>query len=124
MTPEHRAAKRRIKEAIATWKHLNPPGWDIHHIFIEGEMNTDDDALAETKADWQYHQATIRWSLRAASSQETKYLEGTVVHELVHVLMSGMEQLLRSDDEEKAHVNAICEHTVETVARAILRVAL
>lgn len=122
MTPEHRQAKKRLQAAIALWKNLEPPGWDIDHVFIEGPLANDDDAMAETKAEWRYHQATIRWSLKAAASQEEKYIEGTVVHELVHCLISGMEEHLRTEEEGKDWQNATCEWTVDAIARAILRV--
>ena len=126
MTPEHLEAKKRLLEAIHTWKHLVPPGWDIHHLFIESKVDTESpEVLAETECHWQYHQATIRWSLPNVAGVHDKYLDATVVHELVHVLVSPMETLLRTDENEHSGaVNATCEFAVEAVARAILRVAL
>lgn len=126
MTPEHREAKRRLVETIHVWKHLVPPGWDVKHLFIESKVDTESpETLAETDAAWQYHQATIRWSLPNVAGVDDKYLDGTVVHELVHVLLSPMESLLRTDEgEHSGAVNGTCEYAVEAVARAILRVAL
>ncbi len=126
MTPEHAAAKRRIQETVKVWKLLEPPGWDIRHLFIEGKTDTESpDVMAETDAAWEYHQATVRWSLPAVAGADQKYLDGTLVHELVHVLLSPMESQLRTDEGDHARiVNGLCEHAVDAVARAILRVAL
>lgn len=126
MTPEHRVAKKRLLEALHTWKNLVPPGWDIHHLFIESKVDTESpEVLAETECHWQYHQATIRWSLPNVAGVEDKYLDATVVHELVHVMVAPMESLLRTDEgEHSGAVNGMCEFAVESVARAILRVAL
>lgn len=125
MSPEHRAAKRRIKDAIRVWRHLVPPNVTIKHIFIEGSTATcDKDVLAETDVAWEYHQAKIRWSLHNATGVSQKYIDGTLVHELVHVMLGAIESQLRTDEGEHSHyVNAVCEHTVETLAAAIIRVA-
>lgn len=126
MTPEHRAAKARLVAAIQVWKHLVPPGWDVRHLYIESKVDTESpEVLAETEAHWQYHQACIRWSLPNVAGVDDKYLEGTVVHELVHVLVSPIESQLRTDEGDHAGiVNGLCEFAVDEVARAILRVAL
>jgi len=130
VTPELREAKRRIQEAVKVWKRLEPPGWDITHLFIEGKTDTESpEVLAETDAHWEYHQASIRWSLPNVAGTSEKYLDGTIVHELVHILLSPMESQLRTDQTAddgtpSGIVNGLCEHAVDAVARAILRVAL
>jgi hypothetical protein len=125
VTPENRQAKSRIQASVRLWKHLIPPGWTVRHLFIEGKVDTESaDVVAETDAAWQYHQATIRWSLPAVAGLDQKYLDATVVHELVHVLLSPMESQLRTDEGDHAGiVNGLCEFTVEAVSLAILRVA-
>jgi hypothetical protein len=116
VTPEHREAKRRIQAAIKRWKCLVPPGVDIRHVFIESDAGDGSETtLAETKAQWDYHQATIKWYLPPAAGSTEEYINGTVVHELVHVLVDPMESKLRGKHD------SICEHTVEGIARAILR---
>lgn len=112
-------------DAVRVWKHLVPLNVTVTHIFIEGALDTESpDMLAETDAAWEYHQAKIRWSLRAAAGVEQAYIDGTVVHELVHVMLAGLEAHLRTDEGDHAgYVNATCEHTVETIAAAIIRVA-
>lgn len=125
MTPEHKAAKARIQDSIRVWKHLVPLNVTVRHIFIEGPTDTEErEALAETDAAWEYHQATIRWSLRNAAGVTQEYIDGTLVHELVHVMLAGLEVHIRTDEgEHSGYVNGLCEHTVETIAAAIIRVA-
>lgn len=125
MTPEMKRARARIQEIVRTWKRLVPPGWDVSHVFIEGVIDEDrPDVLAETHAHWQYHQARIKWSLAACCAQSYKYIEGTLVHELVHCYLGALEEHLRTEEDDKWAQNLLCEHTVDHIARAILRVAL
>lgn len=100
------------------WKCLVPPGVTVWHCFIEGAHPDDgNDTMAETKGQWQYHQGTIKWYLSSVCGQEEKYIDATVVHELVHVLLDPLQALIpgRKADE------IVNEHTTEAVARAIQR---
>lgn len=120
MNQYHRDARRRIKDAVRVWGNLVPPGVTVHHLFIEGTVDTESpDVIAETKTAWEYHQATIRWSLVNAAPLSDDELEETLVHELVHVMLAPIELPHRTDDDTP--MNAVCEYTVSTVARAILR---
>lgn len=116
MTPEHARAKRRVQEYVRRWQCLVPPGVNVNHRFIEADDDEDATILAETKAQWEYHNATIRWFLPAVCSSTDLYLEQTVVHELCHVLLDPIERHVRG-----GKMDATCEHTVETVARTLLR---
>lgn len=119
MTPEYATAKRRIEKLVEKWDSLVPPGFDLLHTFIEGS-HEDDDArvLATTKCDWEYQQGRIRWYLPEACSQTVDYLEGTLVHELVHVLLW---PLWGGSDPDKELEHKLGEYTTEQIARAILR---
>lgn len=116
MTPEHKAAKKQIQRLAKKWAPLAPPGWDVKHLYLEITDDEHETVMAESKAAWEYHQASIRWYLPACCGQEDAYIEATMVHELVHVLVAPMEQQL-PDEQTK-----LCEYTVEQVTRAILRV--
>jgi hypothetical protein len=116
MTPEHRATKRRIQGFIREWKALVPPGVEVVHIFVEDVNQDEPKTLADTVSQWQYHNAKIRWYLSAAASCEDSYLEGTVVHELVHVLVAPIEETI------PAKLTNLSEHTVEAIAKAFLKI--
>jgi hypothetical protein len=57
----------------------------------------------------------VIWYLPTCASQTWAYIEATLVHELVHVLLDGIESHLPSKLGDTA------EHVVEGVARAFLR---
>lgn len=114
MTPEHKRAKQQIKRLVKRWDKLTPPGWDVIHVYLETEG--EEKILAETKCQWEYHQATIRWYLATAAGQEDEWIEGTVVHEFVHILTAPMEAALPNSQAK------VIEFAVESIARAIRRV--
>lgn len=116
MTPEHAEAKRRVQKYIRRWRCLVPPGYDLYHSF--SEVNEDEDATtaAKTKAQWKYHQGTICWYLPCLCSCTEEYVERTVIHELVHVMLDPME----SNVPDKHH--ELCEWVVEAVARTAIRI--
>lgn len=118
MTPEHKAAKQQISRLAKRWACLIPTGWDVKHLYLETTNDNDDShaIMAETKTQWEYQQASIRWHLPSCCGQEDSWIEGTMVHEMVHVLVAPMESQLPNSQSK------LCEHTVETVAKAILRV--
>ena len=68
-----------------------------------------------------YHQSTMRWSLTNCAGQTQEEIDATFVHEMMHVYLGSIEEHLRSDDEHGHWVNSICEHTVEALALAFLR---
>lgn len=116
-----RETKRRILDSVRVWKAIVPENMKVTHVFLEGDVDTDSpDVIAETKTHWQYHQATVRWSLRNAAPLTQAEIDGTLVHELCHVLVAPIELPHRNDDEDSPW-NDICEHTVEAVAKAIIR---
>lgn len=115
MTPQFREARNRIQASVTKWDCLIPGWCDVDHVFIEGLHDEDPDTLAETFANWKYHNAKVKWYLPVACAMTDDYLEGTVVHELVHVLLSPVEQRIPSKYEEQS------EFAVESIAKAILR---
>lgn len=117
------AAKRRIQDAARVWRILCPPGVTLTHLWIEGAVDTESpDVLCETKTQWEYHSATMRWSLTNCAGQTQDEIDATFVHEMMHVYLGAIEQTLRTNDGEHAHyVNVVCEHTVEALAQAFLR---
>ena len=63
---------------------------------------------------WQYRHATITWFMPAVVDNDDDYLEGIVVHEFTHVLISPLLLVNGEDDLPLQHVYA-----TECVARAI-----
>lgn len=122
MNAELRAARDRIKEAARVWKQLEPPGFTIKHLFIEGAVDTESpDVVCETKCSWEYHTAALRWSLTNTAGLDQEEVDAYLVHELMHVYLGAIEAHLRSDAEDGHWVNVVCEHTVEALSRAFLR---
>lgn len=74
-----------------------------------------DGVIAETKAAWEYKQASILWHTPRVCSIDDTELEVTVVHELIHVLVASMESLITPSKHAKA-----CEFAVQSVTDALL----
>jgi hypothetical protein len=77
-----------------------------------------DRVIAETIADWEYRQATIRWNLPTVACLSDAELDDTIVHEYVHVLNAPLyESLPETLKDRLAKHN---EFSTENVARAIM----
>jgi hypothetical protein len=90
----------------------------IRHRFTTA--NGEDRVLAETEPDWEYRQASIEWNLGLTLARTDLELRRDIVHELVHVLVAPMEQLIQVGP--KSLKVKLCEAAVENVTRAILEV--
>jgi hypothetical protein len=82
--------------------------------------NGEDRVLAQTEPDWEYRQASIEWNLGLTCARTDLELRRDVVHEIVHVLVSPMEQLIQV--KAKSVKIKLCELAVENVTRAIMEV--
>lgn len=111
MAPE--ISSERIKRYAGKWQEL----LGLSHVTIKHTMlgNVHDespDVVADTKAYWEYRNAEITWYLGKVATLSDETLEGTVVHELVHVLLAPMESHIPEKYNEQS------EFTVENVTRA------
>lgn len=132
----------RVRETIRRlspiWEgRMGLSHFEIQHVFLDsqyGEASSDDfliTAVAETR--WNYLMAKIKWYLPSAVRHSESELEGTLVHELSHVLLAPEQALLdvkldlaRADlhGEEFDQIQALMyermEMATEYAARAIL----
>lgn len=88
-------------------------GITVHHKFQESPVNDDDRIVAETKADWEYRQVSLRWFLCEIVSLDDADLAGVALHEYVHVLLAPMES------EVPARFAKQCEFAVESMTLAL-----
>lgn len=138
--------KQQYQHAIAHIEKLAPVWQDrmglshvqIEHVFLDafdGEGSNDDyKTTAVTESRWQYMQAKVKWYLPSMIRHSDEALEGTLVHELCHVLL-GAEQVLvfekavdaaegMADSDADALMDRYSEQlelSTELTARAILR---
>ena len=105
----------RLGRILPFWQHrLGLDNWEIQQTFLDTIEGDNASTMAETDAQWQYESATIKWYLPTIAGHSDERIEQTLVHELVHVLLSPMDDATRGKDEQ-------CELTVERVSRTLWR---
>jgi len=112
--------KARVSACFALWiPRLGLDRWDIDITWQESRHpeDTDSSTLMDTTALWEYMTATIRVFLPPCIALEDDDLEKAVVHELVHCLVSPMEQVVPDEHSKE------CEFTVELLTRLMLKIS-
>lgn len=137
--PHYDRVRSTITRLAPIWEsRMGLTHFEINHVFLEsqfGEMTEDDflvTAVCETR--WNYLQATIKWYLPSAVRHTDEELEGTLVHELCHVLLAPEQALLevkldqaRADlggddfDQVQALMYERMEMATEYASRAIMK---
>ena len=130
MNSYQEATRIRIELIVGRLQHrLNMDGWwTITHRYLEGhdgDETVDDDGeksiygtTAITTASWEYRTATIRWFMPVAALQSDEELELTAIHELVHVLLWPIYEVLPGEQKYKG-IDKLNEYTTECIARVI-----
>lgn len=113
---EYKEQKRRIEKYLKKWFRVMGLGWFMVDMIWTRERDSTPNVAARTTSSWQYRTADIEWFLPVFINQSDDKVEQTVVHELVHVLLSGLFQ--NSDDNNS--VAQINEYTTELVSAAIM----
>lgn len=88
--------------------------WHLSLTRCDAANDEDPGTAADTDAKWEYRQARIRVYLPAIANHSDDDIESIIVHELVHVLVSPMESLMKEKDTK------LSEAAVENVARGLL----
>lgn len=112
---EYAQQKKRVQRLIDKW--FKPLGleWFVVTMDWERERDRDNpDTAAKTTTHWQYRQAWIKWFVPALVDNDDDFLEGIVVHEFTHILLSPLCLIDREEDLPLQH-----EYATECVARAI-----
>jgi hypothetical protein len=93
-------SRKRINALIKKWRailYIN--SWQIDIVF---KYYDDEDGrkIAETEANYRYLKATITFYLSAIESRNLSDndLEEFVVHEMVHILLAGHQDMLKNGD--------------------------
>lgn len=112
------AQEQRILElADAIEEELGIKSWfQVSHKF---SLEIPEERVsAETTADWEYRQATMKWYLAITSSREGDELEATVLHEYIHVLLAPIHKYMQSGKV----MDDLNEYTCETITQVLLNV--
>lgn len=96
-------------------------GWmDVSCRF--NPMAPSEGEIAETVCLPQYREATLTFYLKQCATKSTEYMEATIIHELVHIAVADMEQLVR--EVPRRDTDGLrekqCERAVENVSRMII----
>jgi predicted SprT family Zn-dependent metalloprotease len=108
--------KARVQKYIDKWFTTLGMGWFT--IDFEWTRETDGGTAGRTTSQWQYRSATITFFLSILAEHDDDTVERTVVHEMAHVLLSGIAQNMIHDDETLS--NQVNEYTTETVTAALM----
>jgi len=94
---EFNVLKGKIDRIVKWWIKQSGLGW--WRVAVEYEREDKElDATgkyalaAETTAKWQYLDATIIFNMRALTERSLDDLEGTIVHELMHIFVNEMRE--------------------------------
>jgi hypothetical protein len=107
MKQQYQRIEKLIRRLAAVWQERMGLGhYEIEHVFLdsfEGGVGIDDFAVtAVAEVRWQYQQAKIKWYLPSAVRHTDADLEGTLVHELCHVLLGPEQNLVDVSLEQAA----------------------
>lgn len=111
--------KKRVQKYVDKWFKTLGLGWFTINFEWSREPDSSEGGTAgRTYSQWQYRSATITFFLPVLAQHDDDTVERTVVHEMVHVLLSGIAQNMVHDDETLS--NQVNEYTTETVTAAIM----
>lgn len=104
---QYARVEKLIERLAPVWQERMGLGdFEIEHVFLdsyEGGVSADDFAItACAESRWNYKQAKIKWYLPSAVRHSDETLEGTLVHELCHVLLSPEQDLIDIELEKAA----------------------
>lgn len=125
---EFEAQVARIKALIDPWvKPLGLGWWSITIQYDDDPLafrdawddRVPETAVARTRADWRYAEASIRWNVQrlVATEFSDKELELIFVHELMHIFVNEMRYDWPNDtDHDMNHEERVCT----TLAKAFI----
>lgn len=112
---EYRDQKARVKRFWDKWFTTLGLGWWVVDLYWERSRDEEHPSqLGETSSKWQYRSAAVTFNLPEIATVDDDRLEECVVHEMVHILVNGIQDIRYDQSTE------ITEYTVTTVARAII----
>lgn len=112
---EYREQKKRVQAYIDKWFKAMGLGWFQVTMTWQRERDSDNpNTAARTISSWQYRNAEIIWFVPALVDNDDYFLEGIVVHEFTHILLSPLLLVDAKEDLPLQH-----EYATECVARAI-----
>lgn len=112
---EFKTQRARVSKAWEKW--FTPIGmgwWQVDRQSAREREEDEPATAAMTTTNWQYRTASVTFYLPACADLNDDQLEEVVVHEMVHILCGPIQDM--SDDSRRE----ITEHTVTTIARAII----
>lgn len=107
----------RVEQLVDLWKDrlgFRYLGLDVTVRCDQHYAESSHFTCADTEFDWEYRAGAITFYLPACCPKTEDELSEIVVHELIHVMLAPMEDVIKS------RYNKQIEFAVETVARAIL----
>lgn len=113
---EYEAEKARVWRIVTRWvRPLGLGAWDITYEWNRGLREDLPAARADCESIWHYSTARIRFFLPRCAAVDDKELENSVVHELMHCHLSGVES-----KDESSEKSALLEHAVSSLASAVI----
>lgn len=112
---EYKTQKKRVQKYIDKW--FNAMGLKWFRVDLVWDRERDQDSpntAARTTTSWQYRHATVTWYMPTIVDNDDDFLEGIVVHEFVHILISPMAVVDKEADLPLQH-----EYATECLARAM-----
>lgn len=113
---EYKAEKKRVELYLSKWSYLFQD-WYFHHTWErEYESGSGYSSVATTMAKWEYRRGYFTWYLPMLLDKSDSYVEGIVVHELAHILISATQNMRTKADTQ------MTEYATTCVADALMKV--
>ena len=120
---EVKKEQKRINRYICKWKQpFHFDLWSRFDIIYKNEAKEDDDCMvpAEVYADYSRLQATITFYLSCVAKLSDERLEHTVLHELAHILLSGLSLAAHSGERSGPLACMMEEWTATRIAQILI----
>lgn len=112
---QYETEKRRVRKLWEKWfRPIGMGWWQVDLNWSRVREEEEPATAAMTTTNWQYRTASVTFYLPSTSDLNLEQLEEVVVHELSHILCGPIQDM--TTDERRD----ITEHTVTTIARAII----
>lgn len=98
---EYYKQKSRVQKSLNKWQAAGFAWFKITHTFKrEAKDSNEMTAAADCTAYWEYKSAWVNWYLPNLVGKTDDELEGIVVHELSHILISSTQNYSTDQDRQ------------------------
>lgn len=130
ITMATKAQKERVSKWVTKWREkLRMDAWSIRVEYLpkdEDYQRTDKtvvSSIAEIVVDKRYHEAVIKLTPKFFT-RPTLYQESTILHELVHIIVDPVQDVLNTAVDKKIITGRRCDDLTEGLTEHITKIVM